>query len=50
MGLALHLCGPAAASLGDPSNHHEGFFCALYNVVASVTRWLPCSHGKVSMT
>jgi hypothetical protein len=50
VGLALHLCGPAAASLGDPCNHREGFFCALYNVVASVTRWLPCSHGKVSMT
>src|SRR5215471_14370138 len=50
VGLALHRCGPMAASLGDPGNHGEGFFCALYNVVASVTRWLPCSHGKVSMT
>ena len=33
-----------------PCDELKGFFCALYSVVASVTRWLPCSHGKVSMT
>ena len=26
VGLALHLRGPAAAPLGDPFNHLEGFF------------------------
>ena len=39
----LHCCGMRAIE-------RQGFFCALYSVVASVTRWLPCSHGKVSMT
>ena len=44
VGLARHLGGPMAASLGDPCHRYAGFFCALDHVVASVTRWLPCSH------
>src|SRR5262249_36356557 len=39
-----------AARLRDVCDEGQCFFCALYSVVASVTRWLPCSQGKVSMT
>lgn len=35
--------------IGDVIDHLEDFFWALYSVVASVTRWLPCSAGNVSM-
>ena len=40
--------GSLGALLRDVVNEVEDFFCALYRVVASVTRWLPCSAGKVS--
>ena len=50
LGLVLELGGPAVALLRDVVDERERFFCALYSVVASVTRWLPCSLGKVSMT
>src|SRR5437660_5614580 len=50
LGLTRERCGSAVALLCDVCDEFEGFFCALYSVVASVTRWLPCSHGKVSMT
>jgi len=33
---------------GDTLDEAQHFFWALYSVVASVTRWLPCSEGKVS--
>src|SRR5262245_31683261 len=48
--LAVELRGPVATLLRDVVDERERFFCALYRVVASVTRWLPCSLGKVSMT
>src|SRR5712691_4136145 len=32
----------------DGLDEVEDFFCALSSVVAAVTRWLPCSTGKVS--
>src|SRR5712691_628851 len=35
---------------GDTLDEAQHFFWALYRVVASVTRWLPCSEGKVSMS
>lgn len=35
--------------IGDAIDHVEDFLWALYKVVASVTRWLPCSAGKVSI-
>src|SRR5918992_1190810 len=35
---------------GDGRGHLEDFFGALYSVAASLTRWLPCSLGKVSTT
>src|SRR5215510_10362085 len=50
LGLVCEDCGSAAARLRDVCDERKRFFCALYNVVASVTRWLPCSQGKVSMT
>jgi hypothetical protein len=50
VGLGPQLGGLAAASPGDAVDEFKGFFCALSSVVASVTRWLPCSAGKVSMT
>jgi len=50
LGLVLELGGPVVALLRDVVDERERFFCALYSVVASVTRWLPCSLGKVSMT
>ena len=50
LGLVLELGSPAVALLRDVVDERERFFCALYSVVASVTRWLPCSLGKVSMT
>ena len=42
-GRLLHCCAMWAMS-------SSAFFAPLYRVVASVTRWLPCSVGKVSMT
>ena len=36
--LAVEWCGPAAALLGDMVDERKRFFCALYSVVASVTR------------
>ena len=50
VGLGPQLGGLAAASPGDAVDEVKGFFCALSSVVASVTRWLPCSAGKVSTT
>ena len=50
VGLGPQLGGLAVASPGDATDEFKGFFCALYSVVASVTRWLPCSAGKVSTT
>jgi len=50
VGLGPQCDDPAAGSLGDTFDALQGFFCALYSVVASVTRWLPCSQGKVSTT
>lgn len=50
LGLPCEARGTVAALLRDGCDERKGFFCALYSVVASVTRWLPCSHGKVSMT
>ena len=50
LSLVHELRGLAPTSLRDAGHQFEGFFCALYSVVASVTRWLPCSHGKVSTT
>ena len=50
VGLGPQLGSLAAASPGDAVDEFKGFFCALYSVVASVTRWLPCSAGKVSTT
>lgn len=50
VGLGPQLGGLAAASSGDAVDAFKGFFCALYRVVASVTRWLPCAAGKVSTT
>lgn len=38
------------ALLRDLVDDLEDFFFALYSVWASVTRWLPCSLGNVSMT
>src|SRR5215475_1208085 len=38
------------AVLGEVRDNLEDFFFALYNVAASLTRWLPCSLGKVSTT
>src|SRR5882672_2113233 len=38
------------AVLGEGRNDLEDFFFALYKVAASLTRWLPCSLGKVSTT
>jgi hypothetical protein len=35
---------------GDGRDDLEDFFWALYSVAASLTRWLPCSLGKVSTT
>src|SRR6266850_8318017 len=35
---------------GEVGNDLEDFFFALYRVAASLTRWLPCSLGKVSTT
>ena len=50
LGLAREDRGTAAVFLRDGFDERKHFFCALYSVVASVTRWLPCSQGKVSMT
>ena len=36
--LAVEFGGPATALLSDMLDEIEGFFCALYSVVASVTR------------
>lgn len=36
--LAVEFGGPATALLSDMLDELEGFFCALYSVVASVTR------------
>jgi hypothetical protein len=49
LGLVVELGSLAGALLRDVVDERERFFCALYSVVASVTRWLPCSLGKVSM-
>jgi hypothetical protein len=38
LGLAVEVGAPAAALLGDVVDKCERFFCALYSVVASVTR------------
>jgi len=42
--------GGTATVLGQVCDACERFFWAFYSVVASVTRWLPCSLGNVSMT
>ena len=50
LGVTREDCGAMAARLRDVCDERQRFFWALYSVVASVTRWLPCSQGKVSMT
>jgi hypothetical protein len=49
LGLPREARGVAAALLRDVFDELQGFFCALYSVVASVTRWLPGAEGKVSI-
>src|SRR6266508_2486149 len=39
-----------SAPIGHMLDDLEDFFLALYRVAASLTRWLPCSLGKVSTT
>src|SRR6266516_1139193 len=41
---------PGGALRGYGRDDLEDFFWALYRVAASLTRWLPCSLGKVSTT
>jgi hypothetical protein len=50
--LRLRLQGRAlgTAMVRTLRNDLEDFFFALYKVAASLTRWLPCSLGKVSTT
>ena len=48
--LAPPVCPFRGALCGDGCDELEDFFWALYNVAASLTRWLPCSLGKVSTT
>jgi hypothetical protein len=50
VGMGLQRCGARGALLRNVRDEVEDFFCALYSVVASVTRWLPCSEGNVSMS
>ena len=50
LGLVLEWGGPAVALLRDVVDERARFFCAFYKVGASVTRWLPCALGKVSLT
>jgi hypothetical protein len=49
-GWALELGRPRAPRLGARVEEFERFFCPVYRGVASVTRCLPCSRGKVSLT
>jgi AhpD family alkylhydroperoxidase len=48
--LALEHGGPVTALRDDVVEERERFLCALYRVVAAVTRCRPCALGKVSMT
>jgi hypothetical protein len=48
-GLGRQRRGSGGALLQDGLDEGEDFFGALYSVVASVTRWLPCADGKVAM-
>ena len=50
VGLHLQLCTLCGALGGYGRDELEDFFWALYSVAASLTRWLPCSLGKVSTT
>src|ERR1041385_9226994 len=50
LGLRLQSCPLGRALLRDLRDELEDFFFALYKVAASLTRWLPCSLGKVSTT
>ena len=50
VGLRREARGAVAACLREVFDERQGFFCAFYSVVASVTRWLPCALGKVSST
>src|SRR4029077_8410645 len=50
LGLRLQRCPLGGTLLRDLRNDLEDFFFALYKVAASLTRWLPCSLGKVSTT
>ena len=49
-GLALELGSPMAPRLDEVVEEFSRFFCAFSSVGASVTRCLPGSLGKVSMT
>jgi hypothetical protein len=46
LGLTREGRGAAAARLWDVGDERQRFFCALYSVVASVTRWLPVHRGR----
>src|SRR4030095_12997490 len=46
----LQCCALDGALGGYGRDDLKDFFWALYNVAASLTRWLPCSLGKVSTT
>src|SRR5713226_1020392 len=48
LGLQRRACG--RARIGEVRDDLADFFFALYRVAASLTRWLPCSLGKVSTT
>src|SRR5712691_3181558 len=48
--LGLQRRALGGAVVGDVRDDLEDFFLALYSVAASLTRWLPCSLGKVSTT
>src|SRR5713226_2799152 len=48
--LGLQRRALGGALVGEVLDDLENFFLALYSVAASLTRWLPCSLGKVSTT
>src|SRR4029453_13108268 len=48
--LGLQRRARSRAVVGEVADDLEDFFWALYRVAASLTRWLPCSLGKVLTT